>query len=103
MSLLPICLGMSAPLYNLAMVFVIVILFITLFRTRSETIYNKPWYFLFAAVMTFIVEEVVTVAESMGLLPQVSQFVFIFFEILIISFFIYTLLLQKEYLQNRGL
>ena len=52
---------------------------------------------------TFIVEEVVTVAESMGLLPQVSQFVFIFFEILIISFFIYTLLLQKEYLQNRGL
>lgn len=88
------CLGIVAPYYNLVLVLIVVALFIGLFRTKNEKI-NKPWKFLFIAVLIYILEEILTVLRAAGLpsLPRVFNGLF---EMCMLSLFIYTLLLQKE-------
>jgi hypothetical protein len=88
------CLGIVAPYYNLALVIIVVFLFIRLFKTKNEKL-NKPWLFLFLAVLIYILEEVLTVLRAAGLpsLPRVFNGIF---EMCMLSLFIYMLLLQKE-------
>ena len=99
MSELTVAIGMVAPYYNLAFVTIAIVLFIKLFRTRGELHYRTPWVLLFAAVLVFIVEEIVTVLRALGLVNIPVQ-INGFFELVIISLFIYALLLQKHYVKK---
>jgi len=97
---LGLSLAQAAPLYNLGLVVVTLILFIKLFTTpvRDKHVYLMPWKVLFFAVLIFIIEEVLTifrVTEVINIPIHVNGF----FELAIICTFIYTLLLQKEHLR----
>jgi len=89
------CLGRVAPYYNLALVIIVVVLFLKLFKMPNKKTYIKPWKFLFAAVLVYVLEEVITVL-SMADLIVVPKVVFPLFEMVIITLFIYVLLSQKE-------
>lgn len=91
------CLTKVAPLYNLALVIVVIIMFITLFRTQSKTRYTKPWALIFAGILIFVLEEVFTVLRHSQIFILPTYFNGIF-EIIIISLFIYAMLLQREYI-----
>ena len=94
-----VALGMVAPLYNLALVVVAIILFIVLFRTQNKKTFMQPWYFLFACVLIFVVEEVITVFRNAGAITFIPRYTNSFFELAIIILFIYLVLLQKEYVK----
>lgn len=89
------CLGSVAPYYNLALVVLVILLFLKLFKTPNKKTYLRPWRFLFAAVLVYVVEEVVTVLEMAGIVV-VPGIIYPLFETAIITLFIYMLLLQKE-------
>jgi len=93
--------GMVAPYYNLAFTVVVVYLFIQLFRTYREgrKVYFAPWGYIFAALMVFVLEEVITVLRVANLI-QIPLQINGFFELVIISLFIYALLLQREWVRK---
>lgn len=93
------CLGLVAPYYNLALVAIVIALFIKLFTQRKKGIYISPWYFLFTAIIIYVIEEGITVAASAGLM-EIPPLLFPIFEMLMIGLFIYTLLLQREYVKT---
>lgn len=97
-------LGLIAPYYNLAFVFVAVILFIKLFRIYKETRigYIKPWVFVFLAMCVYIAEAVFTVVRSAGIF-HLPHHVNGYFELIIISLFIYALLLKREQIKSGDL
>jgi len=86
-----------APFYNLGLVIIAVFLFITLFRTpiKNRKAYTKPWIYIFWALMIFCVEEILTVLRAQEII-NIPIHINGFFELMIIIFFIYALLLQKE-------
>lgn len=92
-------LGFVAPWYNLALVTIVVLLFLKLFDIRNKKVYTKPWKMVFVGVLIFIVEEVMTVLRSLGLI-SFHPAIFPMFEVVIISLFIYALLLQKQYVST---
>lgn len=94
-------LGMVAPYYNLAFTVVVIYLFVHLFKTYKEDkqVYFAPWGWIFAALMVYIIEEVITVLRVIGLIELPLQ-INGFFELVIISIFIYALLLQKEWMRT---
>lgn len=100
MSHLTECLGLSAQLYNMAFVVIVIVLFVILFRIKNKKRFITPWKFIFAALCTYIVEQVASILNSNGVL-QVPKILFPLLEMAIISLFIYALLTQKEHLKNR--
>jgi hypothetical protein len=92
------CLGIVAPYYNLALVVAAVLLFIHLFRTPYKKTFIKPWKLVFAALLVFVVEEIVTVLTMANVIPRYNL-LFPLLEMIIITLFIYALLLQKESLK----
>lgn len=101
MSELTVALGLVAPYYNLVLVIITGYLFIKLFNThiKNKKVYLKPWKIVFIALCVFIAEEVLTVLRAAGMI-SIPMHINGFFELIIISLFIYTLLLQKEYNQK---
>ena len=99
MSLYTECLGYVAPFYNLALAVIVVLMFIKLLRNPNRKIYTEPWKWLFYAVLIFIFAEILTVIEASGY--KINNLVYPLLETLIISCFIYMLLLQKEYVNVR--
>jgi hypothetical protein len=99
MTTLGTCAGLIAPYYNLALVIVAVFLFIRLFKVKKPKSYLLPWKYLFAALILFIIEEIITVLNSLNIIsfPHVT---FAFFELGMITLFIYMLLLQKQHLKK---
>ena len=96
-----VALGMVAPFYNLALVLVVVLLFLKLFKTKQKAkVFLFPWKLMFLAVIIFIVEEIMTILRSLGIV-DIPIHINAFFELVIIAIFIYALLLQKEYVQKR--
>ena len=93
------CLGLVAPYYNLALVVIVILLFIRLFKIDDKNNYTKPWKLLFFAISIFVLEEILTVLKNTGIItiPRIAN---AFFEMIIISLFIYMLLLQKEYVKK---
>lgn len=89
-------LTIAAPFYNLAMVVIVLLLFSKLFKHHPKNAYLSPWHYVFAAVLIFILEEVITVLRAAGIL-NITLYINGFFELAIISLFIYTLLLVKEH------
>jgi hypothetical protein len=96
---LGVCLGQTAPYYNLALVLVVVILFIKLFKTPNKKAYILPWKILFFSIIVYIVEEIITVLQKSGLMA-VPKVIFPVFEMIIIISFTYMVLIQKEYVKN---
>lgn len=92
-------LGIVAPYYNLVLVLIVLILFSKLITLPNKKIYLAPWKLLFLAVGIYIVEEILTVLNLVGVFsaPRILNAVF---EFIIIIIFIYLLLLQKEFLQK---
>ncbi len=93
------CLGAVAPYYNLVLVLVVLFMFLKLFSIRNDKIFLLPWKLLFFAVVIYIIEEMLTVFNIAGVVttPRILNAVF---EFVIITIFIYLLLVQKECLQK---
>jgi len=91
----------AAPLYNLGLVIIAVLLFIKLFTTKvkDKKVYLMPWKILFIALCVFIIEEILTVLRATGMV-NIPQHINGFFELIIICTFIYMLLMQKEHLDT---
>lgn len=90
-------LGLIAPVYNLALVFILMLLFGKLFKTYKRTSIGniKPWVLIFVAMLIYIAEAVFTVVRSMGVF-HLPYHVNGYFELAIITLFIYALLLKRE-------
>ena len=99
MTQLAVCLGKVAPFYSLALVVIVVILFLKLFSMPQKKVYVKPWKLLFAAILVYILEELINILESFYILTP-APIVCPILEMAIIFLFIYMLLLQKEHLKN---
>lgn len=93
------CLGLVAPYYNLVFVAIVIILFSIFLRNPSKKLYIKPWKLLFLAILTYVVEEILTVFNDMNII-SVNKLVAPLLEMIMIGLFIYMLLLQKEYLKT---
>ncbi len=93
------CLGRVAPYYNLVLVVIAIFLFLKLFKTQNKKTYIKPWKFLFAAVLVYLGEEIITVFDMANII-SVPKIVFPLLETVIITLFIYVLLLQREHTQK---
>lgn len=94
------CFGFVAPYYNLAFVFIVMVLFIYFFMIPNKhKIYYTPWKLLFFAIMIFIVEEIMTVMDALGMI-SFPKIIFALFEMAMISLFLYMCLLQKERVKN---
>ncbi|HSU72983.1 MAG TPA: hypothetical protein VLJ21_03995 [Candidatus Binatia bacterium] len=94
-------LTIAAPFYNLALVVVMLFLFGKLFALKNKNVFLTPWYFIFAAVVVFIIEEVITILRAARII-DITLHINGFFELLIISLFIYTLLLLREHVTSRA-
>ncbi|MFC1768862.1 hypothetical protein ACFLZX_03795 [Nanoarchaeota archaeon] len=95
------CLGIVAPYYNLVLVIVVGIMFLRLFQMKNKGVFLKPWILLFTALCIYIVEEVLTVLHIVNVLtaPRILNAIF---EMIMVTLFIYLLLLQRDYLKNEG-
>ena len=93
------CLGTVAPYYNLVLVVIVILLFLELFKTTNKKTYVRPWKFLFAAVLVYLAEEIITVLFMADLIT-VSKLLFPILETIIIALFIYVLLLQRENIEK---
>jgi uncharacterized membrane protein YjjP (DUF1212 family) len=91
-------LTIAAPYYNLVLVAIMLFLFGKLFSLKNKGVFVRPWYFVFAAVIVFIIEEVITILRAAHFV-DISLHINGFFELLIISLFIYTLLILREHVQ----
>ena len=101
MSELALAVGRVAPLYNLALVTIAVYLFWELFtmRAKNKKVFFTPWKLVFLSVSIFIIEQAVTVLRQAQIL-NIPIHINGFFELAIISVFIYALLLQKEHVRK---
>lgn len=96
-------LGMIAPWYNLAFVLVAVYLFLKLFRIKTPgRVYLVPWKLIFAAVLVFVAEEVLTILRMLDIV-NIPIHINGFFELFMIITFIYALLTLKEHIKARHL
>jgi len=72
-----------------------ILLFIKLFMMPRKKTFILPWQVLFAALLVYVCEEILTVL-NMASIIIVPKVVFPLLETIIITLFIYVLLLQKE-------
>jgi len=94
------CIGIAASYYNLALVVIVVTLFVKLFTIKNAQRFLVPWKFIFGALCVYIVEEIVTVLDGLKVIVA-PKLVFPILEMIIISLFIYALLVQVEHLKSR--
>ena len=88
-------LGIIAPYYNLVLVTITIVLFIKLFKTSKQQKTAIPWKVLFAALIVYIFEEVLTILRAARII-DIPIHINGFFELSIIALFIYAILKQKE-------
>jgi hypothetical protein len=93
------CLEIVAPWYNLVLVGIVIALFIKFFMKPSKKIYLKPWIMLFIAICVYIIEEGMT-AFGFSAINDIYRILHPLFEMIMISLFIYMLLLQRDYLRE---
>jgi O-antigen/teichoic acid export membrane protein len=92
-------LGTAAPYYNMAFALIALYMFLKLLKTNptSKKVFLLPWKLILVALLIFMVEEIITVLRALGYI-SIPVHINGFFELVIISLFIYTLLIQKEHL-----
>jgi hypothetical protein len=66
---------------------------------KKKGIYLDPWKYLFIALLVYVVEEAFTITNKLNItnIPRIST---AFFEMIIITLFIYMLLLQKDWVKK---
>jgi hypothetical protein len=94
--------AMVAPFYNLGLVVISLFLFWVLFRTSKERkgVFIKPWAIILIAVGFFILESALTILRNNEVITFIPKHFNGFFELAIISLFIYMLLIQKDYIKK---
>ena len=102
MSEFTIALGAVSPYYNLVFALIALYLFLKLLKTKpaSKRIFLTPWKLILLALLIYLVEEIITVLRAAGFI-SIPIHINGFFELAIISIFIYTLLVQKQYLAKQ--
>jgi len=100
MSELTLALATAAPWYNLGLVIIVLYMFYIMFTTpvRNKKVYLAPWKLIFWAVIIFIIEEVLTILRQAQLI-DIPVHINGFFELAIITLFIYMLLLQRQHVK----
>ncbi len=89
--------AMVAPYYNLVLAVICVVLFIKLFSYSDKKFaYVKPWKILFFGFILFIIETIMTISRGLGII-KFHPAIFPMFEMIIVTSFIYMLLLQKQF------
>ncbi len=94
------CFGIVAPYYNLVLVIIVGFMFLRLFQMPNKGIFIVPWKILFGGLCIYIVEEVLNILSIIDVL-QTPRIINAVFEMLMITLFIYLLLLQKDYMEQR--
>ena len=91
------------PYLNLILVILLIGMFIRMFmREAHEKIYVLPWKLLFAAVLIFVIEEIMTVLRHAGVIDYPYLIVHGFFEMGMVTLFLYMVLIQKEHIIEKG-
>ena len=93
------CLRVVAPYYNLILRLIALLFFYKILTTRNCRAYIQPWRLLFVAVLVYIIEQVVAILDIAGAI-MVGKLFFPLLEMVIIALFVYTLLLQKAYIEK---
>ena len=95
MTQLQTCVGLVAPYYNLLLVIILIPLFIALLNIKHKKLILKPWKLLFIGILIYVLEELLTVLNSLNITSTPRIWTSLF-EMAIITLFIYMLLLQRE-------
>ena len=94
------CLGIGAQYYNLALIVVVLILYITLLMTPNiKKTFLTPWKYIFASLCIYIVEQILSIINTTGAM-KIHPLIFPIFEFFIIIIFIYALLTMKEHIKG---
>jgi len=90
-----------APYYNLLFTAIVIYLFVQLFKTYKPggKVYVTPWAYIFAGLLIFILETVITILRAVDLV-QITQHINGYFELAMVILFIYAVLLQKDYIKH---
>ena len=98
MTSVPEAFMIASPWYNLAFTVIAVYLFYVLFTAKkvNKKVDMRPWKLLAVAMGIFVVETILTILRVSFQLWFIPGWINGFFEIGIISIFIYTILLQKQ-------
>ena len=102
MSQFTTALGMIAPYYNIVLAVIALYLFLKLFQTKTaktKKVFILPWKLILIALIIYMIEETITILRAVGMI-SIPVHINGFFELIIISLFIYTLLLQKQFTQK---
>lgn len=95
------CIGIGAQYYNLALVIVVLILYISLLITPNiKRAFLKPWKYIFISLCIYIGEQILSLVNTAGVMA-VHPIIFPVFEFFIITIFIYALLTMKEHLKGK--
>lgn len=103
MSEMGVAVATVAPLYNFVFVIISVFLFVKLFRIPAKRGFMLPWKLLFAVIMIFVLETVLTILRNGGLLPQYVYYFNGLFEFVMGILIVFLLLKQRENVQLRYL
>jgi hypothetical protein len=93
------CIGIAAQYYNLALVIVVLILYLKLLKLPSGKIYILPWKYIFLSLLVYVIEQVLSILNTAGAIA-VSALVFPMLEFVIITIFIYTMLILREHIKG---
>ena len=85
--------------YNMILVAIVMIIFVSFLRKPVKGIYMKPWKLLFFALCIYIIEEISQILLNVFGIP-IPKILFPIYETVMITTFIYMLLMQKEYMKT---
>lgn len=101
MSELTQAMGLVIPYVNLVLVAIVLYLFVKLFRIHKKTQIShiSPWLIIFFGVLVYVAEAIFTVLRSSGVF-DLPYHVNGYFELVIISAFIYAVFDLREHLKE---
>jgi hypothetical protein len=93
------CIGIAAQYYNLALVVLVLILYLSLLKLPAGKVFILPWKYIFLSLLVYVIEQVLSILNTTGVMP-VDPLVFPMLEFVIITIFIYTLLTLREHIKG---
>ena len=99
------CINNIAPLYNIALSLIVFYLLLKLisFKRINREVFIKPWYFMFAAVSVFVLEELITALKFLNVISEtfIPRWFNAVFELIIVALFIYMLFTQINHVTEK--
>lgn len=100
-----ISLSKIAAIYNVVFSLIVfyLLLKLILIRKKHKGVFIKPWYFLFAAVSIFVIEEVLTILKFFNIFSDaiVPRWINAVFELVMVTLFIYMLFVQINHVSEK--